>query len=302
MEATHRDLATTHFGAALLALELHQKADEIEETARKLGVTADPAYAIKLIDLGNAYDASLHELGGLELTGSLREAVDDLEASWSTVSLLDLWASPTGSPIPGEELAALVDRLRGLRGQARSVVGAAERDIRTELGRAGRRRQEATRISWAALVAALILGMTALALVVRSVNGPLKRLTRATRAVAGGEFGYRIEAGGGELGRLADDFNRMVERLGELEQLKTELLSRVSHELKTPLVAMHETNQLLLDELPGPLTAKQRCFCGHGLHESHRRLRPRNERCVLRGERHCDHDVFRSDHRGHLGW
>ena len=50
----------------------------------------------------------------------------------------------------------------------------------------------------------------------------------------------------------------MTRRLNELDQMKKDFVSHVSHELKAPLASMREALQLLLDELPGPLTAKQK--------------------------------------------
>src|SRR5215207_4191730 len=40
--------------------------------------------------------------------------------------------------------------------------------------------------------------------------------------------------------------------------MKRDFVSKVSHDLKTPLSSMQETIGVLLDELPGPLTSKQR--------------------------------------------
>jgi two-component system sensor histidine kinase GlrK len=50
----------------------------------------------------------------------------------------------------------------------------------------------------------------------------------------------------------------MVTRLSELDQMKRDLLSNVSHELKGPLASMQETTGLLLEEIPGPLSDSQR--------------------------------------------
>src|SRR5690606_27667655 len=53
------------------------------------------------------------------------------------------------------------------------------------------------------------------------------------------------------------DFNVMTRRLGELDQMKKDFLSKVSHDLKTPLASIIETTRALLEEVPGPLTERQ---------------------------------------------
>jgi two-component system nitrogen regulation sensor histidine kinase NtrY len=77
------------------------------------------------------------------------------------------------------------------------------------------------------------------------IADPVNRLTRATRAVAGGDLGARITpTSSDELRRLMQDFNRMADELqrqrGELEQRHrlaawAEMASQVAHEVKNPL-------------------------------------------------------------------
>jgi len=254
-----RDLARREFRAALLAGEQRRLIEEIDVTAQKIRVSGD--YTLKLRTLSLELAESLDQLAALRLSGPVGLEARRLADVAGALPLHEFdAATPFVRPAPGGEdpLAALRVRLDELREQAERVTVAAQGAIDAEVAAAAARRRQAERISWLVLAAALALGLGVLALIVRSINDPLKRLTEGTRAVAAGDFGHRIEAGGGELGRLAGDFNRMTARLAELERVKKELLSRVSHELRTPLVAMHETNQLLLDGLPGPLTAKQR--------------------------------------------
>ena len=54
----------------------------------------------------------------------------------------------------------------------------------------------------------------------------------------------------------------MSERLGELDRLKQDFVSNVSHDLKAPLASMLETTRLLLDEVPGALNPRQRRLLG----------------------------------------
>jgi two-component system sensor histidine kinase GlrK len=49
----------------------------------------------------------------------------------------------------------------------------------------------------------------------------------------------------------------MALRLTEVDQLKKNFISHVSHELKAPLASMQETTHLMLERIPGPLTEKQ---------------------------------------------
>ena len=90
-------------------------------------------------------------------------------------------------------------------------------------------------------------------------RNPLANLTEGTRAIAEGKFYYRLDTSrNDEFSQLARDFNTMTRRLNELDELKKDFVSHVSHELKAPLASMRETLQLLLEQIPGPLTDKQK--------------------------------------------
>src|SRR5438876_12404031 len=50
----------------------------------------------------------------------------------------------------------------------------------------------------------------------------------------------------------------MAARMVEVDQIKKNFISHVSHELKAPLASMQETTHLILERIPGPLTDKQK--------------------------------------------
>ena len=81
-------------------------------------------------------------------------------------------------------------------------------------------------------------------------EAPLHRLARATRKVAGGDFSVYVPTvhAGNRLDYLDVmilDFNKMVEELGSVETLKTDFVSNVSHEMKTPIAVIKNYAELL---------------------------------------------------------
>lgn len=78
--------------------------------------------------------------------------------------------------------------------------------------------------------------------------------------MAQGQFDHRLQLEwSDEFRQVAGAFNTMTARLGELDRMKQEFVSNVSHDLKSPLASLRETTSLLLDEVPGPLRDSQRC-------------------------------------------
>src|SRR5436853_4353893 len=60
------------------------------------------------------------------------------------------------------------------------------------------------------------------------------------------------------LARLQRQKEGMAARLVELDHMKKNFISHVSHELKAPLASMQETTHLILECIPGPITDKQK--------------------------------------------
>lgn len=118
--------------------------------------------------------------------------------------------------------------------------------------------------SAAGVVAWLTLGGISVAVLLayfqaRGVSRPLKELALELRYVGEGEFRRSVEVRSPrEVGELAHAFNWMAERLAELDEMKADFIAHVSHDLRTPLTAIQEGTALVLEEIPGPLTASQR--------------------------------------------
>lgn len=88
---------------------------------------------------------------------------------------------------------------------------------------------------WASL-AALVLAFVLSYLLTRKVLKPLSQMTSATRHIAAGDLGTRIDVvTSDEVGDLGDAFNGMVDSLNKIERLRKNMVADVAHELRTPL-------------------------------------------------------------------
>ena len=96
-------------------------------------------------------------------------------------------------------------------------------------------------------------------------------LAKSARQLGEGKFETRVQTTvGGELGLLAESLNKMAGDLQKLDRMKNDLLSMVSHELKTPLTSILASLDLMSSELIPPEHPKYRDLLHIADRQSHR--------------------------------
>ncbi|MBE6008115.1 MAG: HAMP domain-containing histidine kinase [Lachnospiraceae bacterium] len=89
------------------------------------------------------------------------------------------------------------------------------------------------------MIAALIVGIIIVLLFTRRIVKPITEMNKAAKAIAGGNFGGRINIKSrDEVGQLAESFNFMAESLDETEQIRREMIANISHDLRSPITSI----------------------------------------------------------------
>jgi two-component system sensor histidine kinase GlrK len=262
MQTINRDLSLLNMRSASAALRAMQLAETLEEFAQKYFVTGDPIYDRQLSDVRQEFLVNLTEMRQTIRTNRERSEFELMSTTfdefWTAfiVRSQEVKESNERPEYLPAELVSLLDRLQV---HARTTYDAVQLSIHDQVERAAAAGQSAERFSWTAGIVALALGIGVTIVLVRSINDPLRQLTQGTQLIAKGEFWHRLPARGkDEFAELARDFNAMSERLGELDEMKKDFVSHVSHELKAPLASMRQVMHVLLQDIPGPLNDQQR--------------------------------------------
>ncbi|MFC0524367.1 sensor histidine kinase [Pontibacillus salicampi] len=96
----------------------------------------------------------------------------------------------------------------------------------------------------------LVLGSAIFLITTRWTIKPIKELTQLTQTVGKGNFNVSVSSKrNDELGDLTKSFNQMVHGLGELEQMRHQFVSNVSHEIQSPLTSIQGFAKAIKDDV-----------------------------------------------------
>ena len=140
----------------------------------------------------------------------------------------------------------------------KSIMKIAGVNRNTKIQESGQMTYQTLKITYITIGLAIIVSILISFYNTRSINRPILLLQKRTKDIAKGEFKKISDISSPpEIKELADDFNLMCERLKELDEMKKDFISHVSHNLRTPLTAIKEATSMLIEGTYADTPAKQ---------------------------------------------
>ncbi|MFD0713377.1 ATP-binding protein [Paenibacillus sp. GCM10027626] len=99
------------------------------------------------------------------------------------------------------------------------------------------------------LLLVLVIGGLCIFVAARLLVKPLKVMTQATKRLGKGDFNVELKMNRrDELGTLAQSINEMAREIKQMEQMRQDFVSNVSHEIQSPLTSISGFAKALMDD------------------------------------------------------
>jgi len=111
--------------------------------------------------------------------------------------------------------------------------------------------REASASFFIILSIAFAIGCIGILIITRVIVAPIQTMAEAARIIGSGRLDHRIPvASGDEMGMLASEFNEMADRLKEVDDMKRDFVSSITHDLRSPVTGI-ELCADMIKELAG---------------------------------------------------
>ncbi|WP_321416131.1 HAMP domain-containing sensor histidine kinase [uncultured Desulfobacter sp.] len=114
----------------------------------------------------------------------------------------------------------------------------------------------------------ILVGLMGIWFISRSIIIPLNKLKSGLRRVSDDNYTYEMAiTSKDEFGELAAAFNDMNRQLKADDEIRSDFIATLSHEIRSPLSSIRESVNMMTEEVLGPVNEKQKKFLTIAINE-----------------------------------
>jgi two-component system sensor histidine kinase GlrK len=230
---------------------------------RKFFITKDEALYTQFLMSKGEFDQYLQEAVTIADSPSIKASLDRAKRHYQHYQDLlneEVKSLKTGRPYSAawylQEKEKATDRVME---ELESMRSESQQRIYGKISDLNKSGSRSRRVVILLTTAFLVFGIAASLFINRSITQPISILKKKTGEIANGDFESNLNLSSPpEIKALASSFNFMCQKLKELDRMKSDFFSSMSHELRNPLTTLKEGIGLLLEGAGGSLTEKQK--------------------------------------------
>jgi len=226
----------------------------MERSSRQYLVLGDPSLFEVYQKFHEGFQDTAGELSGLPLDDAQRSLLKELLEKEQS-----LYDTLSEFPYDSEKSRLALSEFSSLGDLVSPVLSESTRLIDREINSIQKMAEEAERVLFWQLVAVAPVVFGLVVVFTALIARPIRKIDQSIHRLGDGAFSSEIViTGPQDLEYLGKRLDWLRLRLIDLEEQKNKFLSHISHELKTPLTAIREGAELLVDQVGGRLTDEQR--------------------------------------------
>lgn len=243
--------------------QLRESMFSLASFEKKYFISQDPDFREKFLEIRNYFSAELNSVAQRMDTESKQQQYAEVRRLYDQYLVLfnaENQRISAGGSFPSDDYESrnevIVD---GINYRLKGIVDSFRLDREKKLQASGTVSVRVLDMTVITGVAIIAFGILISFINARSINRSIVMLQKKTREIARGRYvGIPALSGPPEIQALADDFNRMSDKLKQLDEMKIDFINRVSHDLRTPLTAIKEASDMLMEGVYAESPEKQR--------------------------------------------
>ena len=265
----------TEFGGAEIAQDIGRTFGAVEESARRYAASTESKDLQTFLLLGDKFMTDSDTLKVRVDTGrhDIKATIDTMMArAREYIQLLGTQAG-AGKAVPG---AAAVEKGRLLAGNVRLNLSRVREYYLSTMVKSLKSLNTQTTNSIAGayiiLGLSLVIGIALGILIAKTLTRPIQALKAGSERVGEGQYETVPITTNDEVGELTVSFNLMSDKLRQLDEMRMQMMSEISHEMRTPLqVIKAGCYSIIHAKDVTPLSQKQRDAVGM-IHQATNRI------------------------------